>query len=322
MSTLPEALSSGSLPGVILLFGPEHYLRRRYKAQVREAVTGGDEMNCTVFSGKNPELREVKDLAETMPFFAERRLIILEDTGLFSGSHEDWAAFAAAVPDSCVLLFDEETVDKRGKLYKAVLKAGIPCDCQPLEEKPLQAWAVRYLGKAGKRITGSGCARLLEYAGPDLDNLASEMEKLIAAVGEGTDITEDTVKDVCIRSLESSVFALTDAVAAGEEARAMAVYTDMLARRESGMRLLALIERQFRQLLAAKECGGGRNAIMDALHVSYGAAGRLSRQAERFSGEKLQKLLAYCAEQEAAFKSGRLSEQLALEMVIVTALRQ
>ena len=38
-------------------------------------------MNYRYFEGKNTNPKEIIDLAETLPFFAERRLIVLENTG-------------------------------------------------------------------------------------------------------------------------------------------------------------------------------------------------------------------------------------------------
>ena len=42
-------------------------------------------MNFTAFRGKDVNSGEVIDLAETMPFFADRRVILIEDSGLLKG---------------------------------------------------------------------------------------------------------------------------------------------------------------------------------------------------------------------------------------------
>lgn len=40
-------------------------------------------MNFAHYEGKGIDIRQLIDLCETMPFFANRRVIILEDTGFF-----------------------------------------------------------------------------------------------------------------------------------------------------------------------------------------------------------------------------------------------
>lgn len=67
---------------IYLLTGEEVYLRNQYRKRLREAlIDPEDTMNCSVFEGKNINPREVIDLAETMPFFAERRVILIDDSG-------------------------------------------------------------------------------------------------------------------------------------------------------------------------------------------------------------------------------------------------
>ena len=37
---------------------------------MREAISGDDTMNFNYFEGKNPDVKEIISLADTMPFFA------------------------------------------------------------------------------------------------------------------------------------------------------------------------------------------------------------------------------------------------------------
>ena len=72
---------------VYLLCGEEPYLRQLYKKKLTEAVLPeGDTMNLSVYTGKNVDPKAVIDQAETMPFFVDKRLILLEDTGFFKNA--------------------------------------------------------------------------------------------------------------------------------------------------------------------------------------------------------------------------------------------
>lgn len=48
----------------------------------------GDQMNLNVFMGKEATPQAIIDMAETMPFLSERRVILLDNTGLLKGSQE------------------------------------------------------------------------------------------------------------------------------------------------------------------------------------------------------------------------------------------
>ena len=84
MKTLNEDLKSGQFKQVYLLCGEEGYLKKQYKNRfVKAMIPEGDTMNYSYYEGKNTPVKEAIDLAETLPFFAERRLIVFENTGVF-----------------------------------------------------------------------------------------------------------------------------------------------------------------------------------------------------------------------------------------------
>lgn len=87
MKSLNEDLKTGQFSQIYLLYGEENYLKKQYKERfVKAMLPQGDTMNYAYYEGKGVEIREVIDLAETLPFFAERRLIVFENTGLFKSS--------------------------------------------------------------------------------------------------------------------------------------------------------------------------------------------------------------------------------------------
>ena len=79
MKSLNEDLKTGQFKQIYLLYGEEAYLKKLYKNRfVKAMVPEGDTMNYRYFEGKNTNPKEIIDLAETLPFFAERRLIVLD----------------------------------------------------------------------------------------------------------------------------------------------------------------------------------------------------------------------------------------------------
>ena len=72
-----------SFERVYLLYGEERYLVQMYKNQLKKAIIGDDTMNLNQYTGKGLPVQEVENAVMTMPFFADRRLVLLEDTGLF-----------------------------------------------------------------------------------------------------------------------------------------------------------------------------------------------------------------------------------------------
>ena len=126
MKNLNEDLKTGQFKQIYLLYGEEGYLKRQYRDRfIKAMLPEGDTMNYAHYEGKNINVREVIDLAETLPFFAERRLIVFEDTGFFKSAGAELADYIKDMPDTTYFIFVENEVDKRSRLYKAVKAKGI-----------------------------------------------------------------------------------------------------------------------------------------------------------------------------------------------------
>ena len=127
MQTINEDIKNGTFKPVYLLYGEEAFLKQSYKKKLRAAISGDDTMNYNYFEGKGLDVNELISLADTMPFFSERRLILIEDSGFFKTSSEALAEYLPTMPDTTCIVFVEEAVDKRNKLYKKGQGSGSHC---------------------------------------------------------------------------------------------------------------------------------------------------------------------------------------------------
>lgn len=112
-------------------------------------------MNFSAFEGKDINVKEVIDLAETLPFFAERRVILIENSGFFKNAADEMAEYIKQVAPTTYFLFVEEEVDKRSKMYKAVKNAGKIVEFAEQNEDVLTRWVLGRLKREDKKITGS-----------------------------------------------------------------------------------------------------------------------------------------------------------------------
>ena len=128
METLASDIKNRQFKNVYLICGEEEYLKLNYKNQLIKAIVGDDTMNLGLYEWKNFDVNEVIDTAETFPFFAERRLIVMDSTGLFKSGGEELAEYMSKIPESTIFLYVEQDVDKRSKMYKAVKSNGYICE--------------------------------------------------------------------------------------------------------------------------------------------------------------------------------------------------
>ena len=179
MKSLNEDIKTGQFKSVYLLYGEEAYLKKQYKDRMIKAVIpDGDTMNYAYYEGKGINPAELIDLAETMPFFAERRLIVVENSGFFKNATPELADYIKGMPDTACMIFLENEVDKRGKMYKVAKDRGRIVEMGRQDEKTLLYWIAGNVKKEGRQIKESAARYLLSKTGTVMDNVEKELEKL------------------------------------------------------------------------------------------------------------------------------------------------
>lgn len=319
MQVLNQDIKNRDFKRVYLLFGDEPYLVGNYKKKLREAIAGDDTMNFNYFEGKNPDVREIISLADTMPFFAERRLILIDGSGFFKSAPEELVNYLPDLPDTVCLIFCESEVDKRNKLYKKVKDLGYAAELKKQDSDQLMRWAAGILGKDGKKITKQVMEYFLERTGDDMENIRTELEKLICYTMGRDVITKEDVDAVGTVHVTNRIFEMVSAIVAGNTRKALDLYEDLLTLKEPPMRILFLIARQFNQLLQVKEllaAGMGKGDIASKIKVPPFAAGKLITQAKAFTREQILDYVELCVESEEAVKTGRMADRMAVELLI------
>ena len=319
MQTLNKDIKEKSFRSVYLLCGDEPFLVGSYKKRMREAISGDDTMNFNYFEGKNPDVKEIISLADTMPFFAERRLILIDSSGFFKNAPEELVTYLPQMPDTTCLVFCESEVDKRNKLYKKVKELGHVAELNKQDSTQPMQWAAGILTKAGKKITKPVMEYFLERTGDDMENIRTELEKLICYTMGRDVITVEDVEAIGTVHVTNRIFAMVSAIVAGNTKNALDLYEDLLTLKEPPMRILFLIARQFNQLLQVKELaaqGSDKGAVASKLKVPPFAAGKLITQAKAFSKEQILSYVELCVEAEEAVKTGRLGDRMAVELLI------
>ena len=339
MKTIDEDIRSGNLKQIYLLYGTEDYLKRQYRDKLKNALTaagedsgmggmlsGGDgDMNFNRFEGKDINPKQVIDLAETLPFFAERRVILIENSGFFKNACDELAEYLAQPAASTYFVFVEEEVDKRSRMYKAVKNAGKIVEFATQTEELITRWVLARLKKEGKNITGSVMQLFLSKTGSDMGNIDRELEKLICYTMGREVITKEDVEAVGTVHVSNRIFEMVTAIVTGNTRKAMDLYEDLLTLKEPPMRILFLIAKQFNQLLQVKELAGKgaqKSEIASKVKVPPFVAGKLMAQAKAFTKEQILSYVEFCVESEEAVKTGRLSDRLAVELLIARKYKQ
>lgn len=320
MKQINEDIKSGNFRQVYLLCGEEIYLRTQYRKRLIDALVGDDTMNFTRFEGKNIDQRELLGLCDTMPFFADRRVILIENSGFFKNKAEELADYLKELPDYLVLVFSEDEVDKRSRLYKAAQKAGYICSFDRQDEKVRMRWVLGRLNKEKKKITQRDMELFLTLAGDDMSNLDKELEKLLCYTLDREVIREEDILAICSGQTTNQIFEMVRLVSAGEQKKALDLYHDLLFLREAPVKILFLITRQFHQLYIVKEMQADRkdqNSIAKTAGIQSFAMKRFLPIARQYTADQLKEAVRFCVQTEEDIKTGRIGDALGLELLII-----
>lgn len=321
MKSLNEDLKTGQFNQIYLFYGEEAYLKRYYKERfVKAMVSEGDTMNYSYFEGKNTNPKAVIDLAETLPFFAERRLIVLENTGFLKNASPELAEYIKEIPETTSVIFIEEELDKRGKLYKAIKDKGRIVELKRQDDQTLMKWILGFVKREDKQISEATIRYFLGKVGNDMENIQRELEKLFCYCMYRTDITVADIDAICTTQIENHIFDMVDAVANKEQKKALDYYYDLLALKEPPMRILYLLTRQFRILMEVKDMEGlgfGQKDIASKVGIMPFLVGKYRAQAKAFSKKELREIVEAGVEAEEMVKTGRMGDALSVELFLV-----
>lgn len=321
MKNIDEDIKRGQFAQVYLLYGEEAYLKKQYKDKLKHAmVPEGDTMNFSAFEGKSINPKEIIDLAETLPFFADRRVILIENSGFFKNACEELAEYLPQVAPATHFIFVEEEVDKRSKMYKAAKASGRIVEFLPQTEELLTRWILGRLKREGKNITGSVMQLFLTKTGTDMGNIDRELEKLLCYTLDRDVITAEDVEAVVTEQTTNKIFEMVNAVAEHNQRRALDLYYDLLTLKEPPMRIMFLISRQFQILFHVRDMaakGLDQQTMAKKAGIPPFAVRKNVSQAKGFTMEQLKQALRDGAELEESVKTGRMDDRMAVELFLM-----
>lgn len=321
MKMLIEDMKNRQFKKIYLLTGEEVYLRNQYKKKLRNALLDPeDTMNAAFFGGKGIDPKEIIDLAETMPFFADRRVIVIEDSGFAKNACPELADYIPDIPESTCIILAEAEVDKRGKVYKAIKNAGRVVEFKRQDERTLARWVLGTLKKEGKNITEETMQAFLGRTGSDMENIDRELEKLLCYTMGRDVVTTADVEEVCTEQTENRIFEMVQAITEKNQKKALDLYADLLAMKEPPMRILFLITRQFNQLLQLKSLAGqglDKSELAKKAGIPPFALGKYQAQCRKFTAAQLRQAVEDCVDAEERVKTGRMGDQISVELLIV-----
>lgn len=321
MKRIDMDIKNGQLNHVYLLYGEERYLIRQYRDKLKKAIIDPDDtMNIASYEGTDFDVKDLIIAADTMPFFAERRLILVQDSKLFKKNTDALAEYFENIPETTYFVFVEDEVEEKTKIFKAANKIGTTVKFTTPKEDVLRKWIIGRIGKEGKDITQAAYQSFIEKTGTDMENIEKELEKLICYTMDKKAIEAADVEAVTTEQISSKIYELVNVISNHQQKQALDMFYDLLSQKEKPSRILYSLTKHFDTLLTIKimsSQGFNTREMEDRTGLKDWMIRKYQGQTRAFSIELLKKAVQDGVEYETAIKTGHIEEQLAVELFII-----
>lgn len=324
---------------IYLFLDADDYLLSRRLAALKAAMGDAEmaDLNVTDLAGNRTDAADILYHAGTMPFLAERRMVIVRDylsqldkrmgasKGTDSAAHNEAARLfgdLGDLPASNDLIFVESGLDKRRHLWKgfsgergatpglAELTASGRVVLEELttpDVRQLGHWIGRTAKEQGIAIEGPAVQMLANFVGPNLRQLANELEKL-SLYAHGRAITAGDVKLMVSDSSEGLIWDLTDALSQRDGRKAMRSLHDLRRGDANPFYLLTMMARQYRILIKVKDAmnrgGSNENEIAREVKESPYPVKKAMQQCRGYGMDELEAVLDRLLRADFAMKTG------------------
>jgi len=325
-----------------ILYGKDVFSLQQALEEIKNELGNKEmlEVNTSVLDGQQLRLSQLVDACSTVPFLCPCRLVIVK--GLLgrletkfgaerrtarskaknNSALEEWTGLAEYIkqmpPTTLLVLIDGE-VKAGNRLMKSLAPLAKIKSFPPLNDRSLSDWVQGRIKEGGGNISPAALKLLVGLVGADLWVMSGEIDKLLAYCS-GQVITEDDVKQLTSYAREVNIFALVDAILEGRRSQAQQLLHRLLRDGASPAYILAMITRQLRLIVMAKDLGRkkSRTGILNSLEpISDFSLDKAARQAEAFTLERIKEAYHKLLETDVAIKTGKYEGDLALDLLVV-----
>ncbi len=211
------------------------------------------------------------DALQTIGFFGVEKVVWFRDIAFFRKApvmqseavkealEKLVAEIRVGLQDGVRLIVGAPGLDKRLTLYRACRDAGVALeyampDKAYLRDKAAVSQAAILFGEANLSASAAVVGKFVEKAGTDSRQLAQEVEKVRAYVGESGSVTDTAISEIVSPSRETSGWELADAIGDRKPVEAIRGLRHLLFQGESPVGLIFRMEQWYRELLIFRCC--------------------------------------------------------------------
>ncbi len=255
--------------------------------------------------GEEADYQRMQAAAQSLPFLAARKLVVLRAPGANKEFAEKFEAFAQEVAETNDVVLVEPRLDKRTAYYKHLKKLTDFREFAALDANGLARYLADYAKGQGGSLSPADARMLVDRVGANQLTLRHELDKLLAY---NPHVTRNSIEALTERTPQSSIFELLDAAFAGRTQRAAELYAEQRAARVEPQQILAMLVWQLHILAIVKTAGQrSSDAIAREAKISPFTVSKTQGLARRITLARLKELITSLSAFDVRLKSEGLN---------------
>ena len=303
---------------VYLLYGTKDY---RIDEEIKKITKNIDKINITKYDLNVDEIKDAINDAETYSLFQEKKIIIIENANMFTGSTtKDSDIIEKYIENqnlatTLILIVRGEKIDSRKKITKLVQKKGKIIELNEdinidnLIKKELKDYKIDF----------QTLSLFKDRVGTNPLIIENGINK-IKLYKDNKEITKEDILNVTCKTIEIDIFKLIDNIVKGNKEKGIEIYHEMLKINEEPLKIVIMLANQFRIMYQSKELmmkGYTEKDIASLLKIHPYRVKLALQNSRNYSSKTLLKYLNELADIDIGIKTGKINKDLALELFIL-----
>jgi DNA polymerase-3 subunit delta len=250
------AVKKGTIPSVCYLYGEESFLlERTTRALIERAIDPSlKDFNFNIFYGNESKGVDIADAAQTLPMFAERRAVLVKRAeSLTAAACEVLLPYLHNPSPGTCLIFTGSKIDQRKKFFVELKKKGTLVEFKRIYDNKLSSFIQGESTVHGKPIEPAAADLLSFLIGNNLQELSSQIEKLVVFAGSRPRITVEDVRVIASSSKSFTVFELAKYLCLKDLQNALKSLDTLFRNGEETPMMIGALSRHLRQLWRVRE---------------------------------------------------------------------
>lgn len=330
---LEEELKENKLNSIYVLYGEEKFLLETVLKKIKKIfghISNG--INYIQIDENNIE-QSIYEL-QTPSFGYEKKLVLFRNIGIVNKDEKKKKSNLTQIREelnkflienkqyiqkNLIIIFIEENIEKTNIIKTIESLGGVICNFEIQKSIQIEKRLKSICNAYKVKIDTITLKYFIEKCGQNMQLLINEIRKIIEYTGENGTIDKNIVDLLAIKTIDSTIFDLTDNIGKKNISNSMQILRDLLYSKEPIQKILITLYNHFKKLYIVILAQNANRDITEILNLKPNQSFLITKyknQSKYFSETEIRKLLDELIELDYKYKIGNIDINIGLESIL------